>query len=172
MKRRSKKFTPVLLPDGKMSLTKAKVEHDVGNTRNSFGDYFAHFIKIGLTIAFSVFLNPVCYICAAVLVWFLIKDIIQDIRRSKMAYYGIERPCIEKKVVEDDEQPDRYQLWFDNKDGDYFVAATVEKEYFDATEVGDDFYLVFFQSERTPCLWYRKSEWELDPVSLELHEYC
>lgn len=170
MKRRTKKFTPVLLPDGKMSLTKQKVEFDVGNTRNTFGDYLAHFIKIGACTAFSAFLNPVCFVCVAILVWFLVKDIIRDISRSKMIYYGIERPCLDKRIVEDDEGPDTYQLWFENKQGDYHVAATVEKDYFDGTEVGDEFYLVFFQDETVPCLWYRKSEWELDPISLALHE--
>ena len=55
------------------------------------------------------------FVCVAILVWFLVKDIIRDISCSKMIYYGIERPCLDKGIVEDDEGPDTYQLWFENK---------------------------------------------------------
>lgn len=78
-----------------------------------------------------------------------------------MQYYTIERPCIDKKLAEYDESPDEWQLWFHNKEGDWRVAVSVDKEFYDTTEIGDEFYLVFANDERTPCLWYRKSEWEL-----------
>lgn len=154
-----------VLPNGKKALTSAVVNNVFRKQKSSLWEYFGIFAWIVAIAAFSHFFNPACYLCLIPYPFILIKDIRKDIRRHKMQYYAIERPCIEKKLAQHDEDPDEWQLWFYNKEGDWTVAVSVDKEYYDATEVGEEFYLVFAYNECTPCLWYRKSEWELDESS-------
>ena len=149
-----------VLPNGKKALTAAVMNSDFKGQKNPLWSYLLALVWFAAIVAFSYYFNPVCYLCCIPMPFMLIKEIKKDIRRRKLKYYSIERPCIEKKLYERDEDPDEWQLWFNNREGDWNVAATVDKEYYDATEVGDEFYLVFAENERTPCLWYRKSEWE------------
>jgi len=157
-----------ILPNGKKALTNSVVDNAFRKQKSSLLEYFLGLVWVGAIVAFSHFFNPACYLCLIPFPFVLIKSIQKDIRRRKLQYYVIDRPCIEKKIAESDENPDEYQLWFYNREGDWTVAATVEKNYYDATEIGEEFYLVFANGDRTPCLWYRKSEWELVADSLKM----
>lgn len=150
-----------ILPNGKKELSKSVVDNAFRKQKSSLLEYLCQFAWIGAIVAFSHFFNPACYLCLIPFPFVLIKSIRKDIRRRKMQYYAIERPCIDKNFAEYDESPDEWQLWFYNKEGDWKVAVSVDKEFYDATEIGDEFYLVFAKDERIPCLWYRKSEWEM-----------
>ncbi|MBQ7328914.1 MAG: hypothetical protein IJX01_03305 [Oscillospiraceae bacterium] len=161
MKSTKKSVQVEVLPNGKKALTKSVVDNAFRKQKNSLWAYLGNFAWVGAIVAFSHFFNPACYLCLIPYPFILIKDIRKDIRRCKLQYYGIERPCIDKKLAEYDESPDEWQLWFYNKEGDWKVAVSVDKEFYDATEIGEEFYLVFARGERTPCLWYRKSEWEM-----------
>ena len=161
MKLRKKNVQVNLLVNGKKALTSAVVNEAFRSQKTSLAEYLAELIKVGVIVAFAYFLNPVCFLFLIPFPFYIMGKIRKDIRRYKKEYYMIERPCIDKKIAEDDESPDEWQLWFYNREGDWIVAASVDKEYYDATEIGEEFYLVFAKDERTPCLWYRKSEWEL-----------
>lgn len=150
-----------IFPNGKKALTVEVLNNAFRKQKSSLLEYFLELVWVGAIVAFSHFFNPACYLCLIPFPFALIKSIQKDIRRRKLQYYVIDRPCIEKKISESDEKPDEYELWFYNREGDWTVAATVEKDYYDATEIGEEFYLVFANGKRTPCLWYRKSEWEL-----------
>lgn len=150
-----------VFPNGKKVLTAMIVRKDFRKQKSSLLEYLCELIKVGAVVAFAHFVNPACYLFLLPFPIFLIKMIRKDLRRHKLQYYVIERPCIEKKLAHYDEDPDEWQLWFHNREGDWRVAVSVDKEFYDATEVGEEFYLVFAHGERTPCLWYRKSEWEL-----------
>lgn len=150
-----------IFPNGKKALTVEVLNNAFRKQKSSLLEYLLELVWVGAIVAFSHFFNPACYLCLIPFPFALIKSIRKDIRRRKLQYYVIDRPCIEKKISESDENPDEYELWFYNKEGDWTVAATVEKDYYDATEIGEEFYLVFANDERTPCLWYKKSEWEL-----------
>ena len=149
-----------ILPNGKKALTMSVVDDALKKKKTTLWGYLGMLAWVVAIAAFSYFLNPACFLCLIPYPFVLIKTIRRDIRLHGLKYYGIERPCIEKIRVENDEGPDDWQLWFYNKDADYKVAASVEKEYYDATEIGEEFYLVFIKDETPPCLWYRKSEWE------------
>ena len=161
MKSTKKAIQIDVLPNGKKALTSAVIDGAFGSQKSSFLEYLFTLAWIGVIVAFSHFFNPACYLCLIPFPFTLIKSIKKDIRRKNLRYYVIERPCIDKKLAEYDESPDEWHLWFNNKDEDWKVAASVDKEFYDATEIGEDFYLVFAHDERIPCLWYRKSEWEL-----------
>ena len=162
----TKKIKPIdVLPNGKKVLSSAVVNDAFRKQKSSLLEYLIELAWIAAIVAFSHYFNPACYLCLIPFPFVLIKSINKDIKRSKLQYYGIERPCIDKKLAQYDESPDEWQLWFYNKEGDWQVAATVEKEFYDATEIGDEFYLIFAHGERTPALCYRKSEWELDTDS-------
>ncbi len=150
-----------VLPNGKKALTSAVVDRAFRKQKASWLEYLGELAWIGAIVAFSYFFNPVCYLCLIPFPFALISSIRKDIRRHKLQYYSIERPCLEKRLAERDEAPDQWQLWFPNKEGDWNVAISVDKEFYDATQPGEEFYLVFARGERTPCLCYRKSEWEL-----------
>ena len=158
----TKKITQIdVLPNGKKALTSTVINDAFHSQKSSLLEYLIELAWIGAIVAFSHFFNPACYLCLIPFPFVLLKSIRKDIRRRKLQYYGIERPCIDKKLAQYDEDPDEWQLWFYNKEGDWKVAVSVDKEFYDATEIGDEFYLVFGNDERIPCLWYRKSEWEL-----------
>lgn len=165
MKSSKKKTEAVILPDGKKELTQTVIKNDFFQQKNSFLYYFLEVLWIGAIFAFSYFLSPACFLCLIPAVLLFIKEIRKDIRRRKLKFYVIERPCIKKDIYESNEDPDSYRLWFLNKEEDYNVSVTVEKEYYDATEIGDEFYVTFSVGEKLPCLWYRKSEWKLNENS-------
>ena len=150
-----------VLPNGKKALTPTVVDHAFRKQKGSLWEYLRVFAWVGVIVAFSHFFNPACYLCLIPFPFALIKSIKKDATRRKLQYYGIKRPCIDKKLAQYDESPDEWRLWFYNKEGDWKVSIPVEKEFYDATEVGEEFYLVFAHGERSPCLLYRTSEWEL-----------
>lgn len=152
-----KKSIPIRKTDGESIFDAAK--NDLKKQRHSAGDYFAKLVWLAAIIAFSYFLNPAVYLCAIPMVWFIIRFIIDDIKRRNPDFYIIERECIEKCLKENDEDPDEWQLWFDNADGTLHVAITAEKEEYDTVEIGERFYLVFLRGDKTPSLHYRKDEW-------------
>lgn len=163
---KSPKTTEIaILPNGKKALTSMVVNNAFRKQKSSLLEYLLELIWAGVIVAFSHFFNPACYLCLIPFPLILIKSIRKDIKRSRLQYYGIERPCIEKKLAQYDDEPDEWQLWFYNKAWDWRVAVSVNEECYDATEVGEEFYLIFAHGERVPCLWYRKSEWELDADS-------
>ncbi|MBQ6832538.1 MAG: hypothetical protein IJO28_07900 [Oscillospiraceae bacterium] len=169
MKSTKSKTEIAILPNGKKELSKSVVDIAFRKQKASLLEYLIELVWIGAIIAFSHFFNPACYLFLIVYPFTFTQRIIKDIKRHKLQYYAIERPCVEKKRSQRDEAPDKWQLWFYNKKGDWKVAVSVDKEFYDATEVGEDFYLVFAKGERIPCLWYRKREWELAADSWKRH---
>ena len=153
------------LPNGKKALTKSVVDFDFFGLKNPWWDYIISLIWLGAIIAFSYYFSPFCYLFAAVGAWMVFKEIFKDRKRRKKEYFIILRPCHEKNILTYDDSPDEYSLWFLNQKEDLYVAVTVDKEYYDKTEAGEEFYLVFAPDEKYPWLWYRTSEWELDTDS-------
>lgn len=147
----------------KLLLTRQMVENTLCKQKNTFWSYLGVIAGIFLSIILGAFVFPMFYLFIVNCIISLKKMISTDINRKDLQYYVIDRPCIEKKVAEHDESPDELQLWFLNKDEDLYVAVSVEKDYYDATELGEGFYLVFAAAEKLPCLWYRKKEWDLAP---------
>ena len=159
---RMKRNEIIVLPDGKKLLNTAVLNREFRAQKNSLFTYLGSLAWFAAIFAFSYYLNPACFLCLIPLPFMLIKEVKKDRRRRKLKYYVITRPCIDKRLAEYDDSPDEWQLWFLNAKGDWNVAATVEKEFYDASEIGETFHLVFAEDEKLPCLWYRASEWTLD----------
>lgn len=143
----------------KNKLTNAVINKALHNQRHSVWEYLGELLWFGLMLVLLALGRPLIMIFSipwAINIVIMIKD---DIRRSKLRYYVLERPCIEKKFVEDDDKPDEWQLWFENMNRDLKVAISVERDFHDSTEVGEEFYIVFLLNDKIPCLCYRKSEW-------------
>ena len=149
----------------KRKLTYQMVTDALCKQRNSFCSYLVVIAVMGLAIVLGTFVFPVFYLFIVNCIISLVKMTSNDIKRKDLHHDVIDRPCIEKRRVETDNEPDVWQLWFNNKDGDLNVAVVVEKNDYDVTELGECFYLVFSKNETIPCLWYRKKEWELDQSS-------
>ncbi|MBR4282855.1 MAG: hypothetical protein IKT35_03985 [Clostridia bacterium] len=145
--------------DPKKHLTNAVINKDIHNQKHSFWEYLGEAFLFGLMFVVVALGRPLILILGIPLLISLILMIRDDIRRSKLKYYVIERKCLEKKFVEGDDSPDAWRLWFQNKKGNLYVAIDVEKSFYDATEIGEEFYVVFLEKDKTPCLCYKKSEW-------------
>ena len=148
-----------LMGGDKKELNKYVIDKDLHNQKNTVGAYIGQALLFVLMIVVAVIGNPAILICGIFWVLNVIRMIRDDAKRSALKYYVLERTCIDKKHVTDDDGPDRWQLWFENRDGSLYVATEVEKDFHDATELGDSFYVVFLQDDKTPCLCYRTTEW-------------
>jgi len=143
----------------KKKLTNAVINKELHNQKHSVWEYLGQCLLLGLMFVVVALGRPAIMIFSIPWAIGIIRMIRQDIRRSKLKYYVLERPCIEKKFVEGDDNPDEWLLWFENMTRQLNVAISVKQDYFDATELGEEFYVVFLINEKTPCLCYRKSEW-------------
>ena len=150
---------PMPIDPNKKRLTKAIIDKELHNQKHSFWEYLGQAALVGLMILIVNLGRPAILLCAIPLALNVINMIRHDIKRSALKYYILERPCIEKKFVEGDESPDDWQLWFNNRNGELNVALSVTQEFHDATELGEEFYVVFMERDKLPSLCYRKSEW-------------
>lgn len=151
----------VIVPSDKPKnrLTNAVINKELHNQKHSIWEYLGQLALLGLMFLVLALGRPGIMLCSIPWTINVVRMIRDDIRRSKLEYYVLDRPCIEKKFVQGDDNPDEWQLWFENMNGDYNVAISVEKDFHDATEIGEEFYIVFLIKDKVPCLCYRKSEW-------------
>lgn len=143
----------------KKKLTNTVIDKDLKNQKNTVWAYLGQLLLLGLMILVAALGRPFILLCAIPWALTLIGMIRHDIRRKKLQYRVLERACEEKKFVEDDEAPDRWQLWFKNGDGQLLVALEVTSDFYNATEIGEVFYVVFLVNDKLPALCYRISEW-------------
>ncbi len=156
----------VQVPDPpKQILTRDMVENALRKQRNSVLSYLAAVAGIGISVALGAFVFPPFYLFIVNCLLELKKMITADLARKNLHHHVITRPCVEKKIAERESDPDQPQLWFYNRDGDWIVAVNVDEDFYNATQLDEKFHLVFAEKEKTPCLWYRASEWELDESS-------
>lgn len=153
---------PVQSTCAKTTLTNAVINKDIHNQKHSVWAYLGQVLILGLMFLCLALGRPWLMILSVPWCINLIKMIRDDVKRSKLKYYVLERPCLEKKFVQGDDKPDMWQLWFANADGSLFVAVSVEESCYNATEVGEEFFVVFLKKDKIPCLCYRKSEWVQD----------
>ncbi len=142
----------------KKKLTNAVIEKDLTAQKHSAWSFV---FQGGLFLAMFIlsYWRPGILLLSIPLVITVIRMIRDNTKRTTPKYYLLERKCIEKKIAENDDGPDYNQLWFENYNGTLRVALVVEKEFYDKTTIGEDFYIVFLVKDKTPCLCYRKSEW-------------
>lgn len=142
-------------------LTMAQIQKDLKGKKHSIGEYLGQLVLVAITagiISLGAAGAVIFYFAIAINV---LRMILHDLKHRKPSFYILERACLEKKQVEQDEGPDEWQLWFSNADGSLWVAIRVEKEFYDQTQVGEEFYVVFLQQGKYPSLVYRKSQWLL-----------
>lgn len=153
--------TDVVIPvdENRKQLTNDIINQDLHNQRHTVKDYLFEVFLLGLFILVVALGGYHILIMAPFWLLSLIRMIIHDVRRSQLQYYIIEKPCIGKKFVEHDDSPDEWQLWFENKSRNLHVAVGVEQKFYDLTEINEEFYVVFLEKDKVPCLCYRKSEW-------------
>ncbi len=152
----------------KQILSRELVLQALRKQRNSVFSYLSMIAGLGIAVALGTFVFPLFYLFIVNCLIELKKMISIDLSRKKLQHHVILRPCEEKEIVEQDSGPDVLKLWFLNREGDLSVAVTVDREFYNQTQIGEEFYLVFAGEEKPPCLWYRKSQWELDESSWEL----
>ncbi|MBQ5885463.1 MAG: zinc ribbon domain-containing protein [Clostridia bacterium] len=143
----------------KTRLTNAVINKDIHNQKHTFWQYLGQLSLLGLMFLVCFLGNPLIMLCSIPWALTMIKMIRDDVRRSNLKYYVLERACMEKKVVQQDDGPDTLQLWFENATREFIVAVEVKQAVYDTAEVGEQFYIVFLAKEKTPCLCYKKSEW-------------
>ena len=165
MKNKKKKHTiePKINPEtNKKILTCEIVKNDLKNQKSSFFTYILYLLGIAIAIALGYFLLWAFYLFVVNCLIQIVKTFRTNRNRKSLAHQVLSVPCIEKNTGKDDDRPNELRLWFRNIKGDLHVAVVVEKEDYDATQLGDLFHIVFVPKEDVPCLWYRDSEWELD----------
>lgn len=143
----------------KKKLTNAVIDKELHNQKHTAWEYLFEALIFVLILVVVYFGREMMLIF--VIPWgiSLYKMIQHDNRRSRLKYYVLDRPCKEKKFVENDDSPDEYLLWFENMTRELRVALSVKQDFYDATEIGDEFFVVFLHDDKLPCLCYRKSEW-------------
>lgn len=161
-------FTENNATQPKQILSQELVLQALRKQRNSIFAYLSMIAGLGIAVALGTFVFPLFYLFIVNCLIELKKMISIDLSRRKLQHHVILRPCEEKEIVEQENGPDVQQLWFLNRKGDLLVAVTVDREFYNQTQIGEEFYLVFAGEEKFPCLWYRKSQWELDESSWEL----
>lgn len=145
--------------NSKTRLTNAIIDKDIHNQKHSVWEYLGQLLLLGLMFLVLALGRPGIMLLSIPWVINVIRMIRDDIRRSRLKYYVLERTCLEKKFVQGDDNPDTWQLWFENRNRDLYVAISVEQSFYDATEIGEEFFVVFLAQDKTPCLCYKKSEW-------------
>ena len=145
----------------KKELTNQAIYNDIKAQKGGLLSYFGGILWITFIFVFATMFNPVVYLCGVVAIFMFLKVIKDDIKRIKPKFYVIERPCHDKDIYESDDSPDCYRLWFLNKNQDWILPFEVKKEEYDLYEIGDEFYVVFLEKDKSPCLIYSKKEYEL-----------
>lgn len=143
----------------KKKLTNAVIDKELHNQKHTTWEYIGEFLLLGLMFVVVYLGRPGILLLSIPWAIGLYRMIKHDIRRNKLKYYVLDRPCIEKKFVEGDESPDEWLLWFQNMTKELNVAISVKQDFYDATEIGEEFFVVFLHDDKLPCLCYRKSEW-------------
>ena len=161
MKSKAADLQAVVLPNGKKRLDKAFIDREFRNNEKTITSLFLWILGVGILILLGTILSPVIYTFTFPAPFLAIRDMRKRRRRRRLEYVVFRRTCLQKSIAESDESPDEYLLWFLNPTKELNVAATVAKEYYDATEVGEEFIVVFAKGEKLPVLWYRGTEWEL-----------
>ena len=144
----------------KKALTKAIVDKDLHNKRNSVFAYIGQFLILCMIIFVVCLGQPAILLLFIFWVLNVIRMIRGDIRKSKCKYYILERTCLHKDHYTDDDI-DALRLWFDNADGTLYISCEVKSDFYEQTNPGDNFYIVILKKENTPILCYRTSEWFL-----------
>ena len=142
----------------KTRLTNAIIDKDIHNQKHSVWEYLGQVLLLGLIVVVFMLGRPLIVVFCIPLALNIIRMIRDDIRRSKLKYYVLERPCLEKRFVESEDNPDVWQFWFENADRNLYVAVSVEQSVYDSTEVGEEFFVVFLAKDKTPCLCYKMNE--------------
>ena len=143
----------------KKKLTNAVINKELHNQKHTAWEYLFEallFVLIFVVVYFGRDMMLIFVIPWGISLYRMIQH---DIKRDELKYYVMDCPCVEKKFVENDESPDEYLLWFENRARGLNVELSVKQDFYDATEIGEEFFVVFLYDDKLPCLCYRKSEW-------------
>lgn len=143
----------------KKKLTDAVIQADLQKQKHTAVDYIKQALLLGLMLLVLYLGRPAIMIFSIPWAINVYKMLRYDKKRSERRYWVVERLCEEKEFVEGDENPDQWRLWFSSMTEEKLVALQVQKDFYDATELEEAFFIVFLQGEKIPCLCYRKSEW-------------
>ena len=146
---------------GKNLLTNAVIQKDLHSQKHSVWEFLGQLLLLGLMFLVAYLGSPAIFICGIFWVLNVINMIRHNVKRSRKKYYVLERDCIKKEFVEKDEDPDVWKLWFVNRNGELYVSLEVSRDFYDETQIGEGFYVVFLENDRTPSLCYRKTQWAM-----------
>lgn len=145
----------------KQKLTTAMIDQQLQTQKHSGMEYLFYILL--LLIILVAFVFETFEALLAIIPWCItfFSMTRHDSKRNKLQYDILERACIEKTIADNEDSPDECLLWFESVTGESTVAITVDRDFYDETELQEEFYVVFLQNDRLPCLCYRKNEWTL-----------
>lgn len=148
--------TEVVGEESRERLTKELICRAMDAKKHSAGSFIGDAILLILAIVIGTYANPLLYFSVIIGILSVINKIWENIDYRKKQYYILERSCVKKEY---NDEEDVYNLRFENRERDKWVAVNVDKELYDATEIGEEFYVVFVGFAETACLCYKKKHW-------------
>lgn len=137
-------------------LTREIICKDIEAKKHRIWAFLGDFIMLTLCLVVGIWGGSGVILLSVFWVASIIGKIRENIRFGQKRFYILERPCSKKEYRDDGND---YVLWFEERAGKWLRAMYVDKEFYDATEVGEEFYVVFVEHIKKPCLCYKKKHW-------------
>ena len=137
-------------------LTQEIICKDIEGKKHKIGDFLVDIIMLILCVGVGIWGGSGVIFLSVFWVASIIGKMKENIRFGQKRYYILERPCRKKEYRDDG---DDYVLWFGDRTGKWLRAMYVDKAFYDVTEIDEDFYVVFVEHVKKPCLCYRKKDW-------------